>query len=236
MNLAHKLRNNKFMAFFNSSLGIDFKTNHLILTLLRKSFRKVRLVDYRIYPLWSEGQKEVQEAQWISLISTFISKNKINGEKVSISIPREKALVRFLRLPIATKENLRRVIEYEAPRLTPFDKEEFWFDFQILREDAEWVYLIAAFVKKEDLNPYLSLLKKVGIQPISIQIPAVSALNLFFFHEGNKGNEVSVLLDLNEPFYEMNILEGENWKDSFFLPAPQENKEGNIHHAIRGAD
>ncbi len=236
MNLAHKLQNNKFMAFFNSSLGIDFKTNHLILTLLRKSFRKLRLVDYRIYPLSSEGPKEVQEGQWISLISTFISKNKINGEKVSVSIPREKALVRFLRLPVATKENLRKVLEYEAPRLTPFDKDDFWFDFQILREDKEWVYLIAAFVKKEDLNPYLNLLKKVGIQPISIQIPAVSALNLFFFHEGNKGNEVSVLLDLNDPFYEMNILEGENWKDSFFLPAPQENKEGSILHAFRGAD
>ncbi len=234
--MAHKLQNFNLMNFFNSSLGIDFKTNHLILTLLRKSFRKVRLVDYRIYPLWSEGQKEVQEAQWISLITTFISKNEINGERVSISIPREKVLVRFLRLPIATKENLRKVLEYEAPKLTPFDKEDFCFDFQILKEDAEWVYLVAAFVKKEDLNPYLSLLKKIGIQPISIQIPAVSALNLFFYHEADKGNEVSVLLDLNEPFYEMNILERGNWKDSFHLPSPQENKEERIVQTFRRSE
>ncbi|KPK92723.1 MAG: hypothetical protein AMJ94_04560 [Deltaproteobacteria bacterium SM23_61] len=65
------------MPLFPSSLGIDFKTNHLILSLLRKSFRKMRLVDYRVYPLWTEGQREVQEAQWISLISTFISKNEV---------------------------------------------------------------------------------------------------------------------------------------------------------------
>ena len=236
MNLAHKLQNIKFMAFFNSSLGIDFRTNHLILTLLQKSFHRVRLVDYRIYPLWSEGQKEVQEAQWISLITTFISKNKINGERVSISIPREKVLVRFLRLPIATKENLKKVLEYEAPKLTPFDKEDFYFDYQILKEDAEWVFLIAAFVKKEDLNPYLNLLKKTGIQPIAIQIPAVSALNLFFYHEGERGNDFSVLLDLNEPYYEMNILERENWKDSFHLPSPQENKEKGILQTFKGSD
>lgn len=236
MNLALKLHNFKFMAFFNSSLGVDFRTNHLILTLLRKSFRKVRLVDYRIYPLWSEGQKEVQEAQWISLITTFISKNEINLERVSVSIPREKVLVRFLRLPIATKENLRKVLEYEAPKLIPFDKEDFCSDFQILKEDDEWVYLIAVFVKKEDLNPYLNLLKKMGIQPISIQIPAVSALNLFFYHEADKGNEVSVLLDLNEPFYEMNILERGNWKDSFHLPSPQENKEETILQTFRRSE
>ena len=83
------------MLIFNSSLGIDFKRNHLILTLLKKSFGKIRLEDYRIYPLWSEGQKEVREAQWISLITTFISKHQVNKERVSISIPREKVIVRF---------------------------------------------------------------------------------------------------------------------------------------------
>ncbi len=236
MNLAYKLQNLRPVGAFNSSLGIDFKTNHLILTLLRKPFRKIRLVDYRIYPLWAEGQKEVQEAQWISLITTFLSKNEVDKERVSVSIPREKVLVRFLRLPAATKENLRKVLEYEAPKLTPFEKEDFSFDFQVLREDAEWVYLVAAFVKKEDLEPYLNLLKKMGIQPISIQIPAVSALNLFFYHDGDKGNEASVLLDLNEPFLEMNILEGKQWKDSFHLPAAPEEKEEAILQAFRRSD
>jgi Tfp pilus assembly protein PilN len=235
MDLAHKLHNFNIMAPFQSSLGIDFKTNHLILSLLRKSFRKIRLVDYRIYPLWTEGQREVQEAQWISLITTFISKNEVSKDRVFISIPREKTLFRFLRLPIATKENLRKVLEYEAPKITPFDKEDFWFDFQVLKEEAEWLYLVAVFVKKEELNPYLSLLKKMGIQPISIQVPAVSALNLFLyhFHEGEKEGELSVLLDVNDPFFEMNILEGKEWKDSFHLPLPAEEKEERILQAFQ---
>jgi Tfp pilus assembly protein PilN len=233
MDLAHKLQTLNIMAPFQSSLGIDFKTNHLVLSLLRKSFRKIRLVDYRIYPLWTEGQREVQEAQWISLITTFISKNEVSKDRVFISIPREKTLFRFLRLPIATKENLRKVLEYEAPKITPFDKEDFWFDFQVLKEEAEWLYLVAVFVKKEELNPYLSLLKKMGIQPISIQVPAVSALNLFLYHEGEKEGELSVLLDVNDPFFEMNILEGKEWKDSFHLPLPAEKREERILHAFQ---
>jgi general secretion pathway protein L len=226
----------KFVPIFQESLGIDFRTNHLILSLLRKSFRRIRLVDYRIYPLWSEGQREIQEAQWISLITTFISKNEVNRERVCVSIPREKVLVRFLRLPLATKENLRKVLEYEAPKLTPFDKEAFFFDYQVLREDAEWVYLMGAFVKKDDLDPYLNLMKKMGLQPVSVQIPAVSAVNLFFYHEGDKGHEVSVLLDVNAPFCEMNILEGKEWKDSFHLPLGGGRPEERILHAFRRGD
>ena len=216
------------MLIFNSSLGIDFKRNHLILTLLKKSFGKIRLEDYRIYPLWSEGQKEVREAQWISLITTFLSKHQVNKERVSVAIPREKVVVRFLRLPIATKENLRKVLEYEAPKYTPFDKEEIFFDYQILNEDKEWLHLIAVFMKKDELNPYLSLLKKIGLQPLSIQIPSVGALNLFFYHKGDQENEISVLLDVSEPFFEMNLIQGRDWKESFHLPLPAERKEERI--------
>lgn len=224
------------MAFFQSSLGIDFKARHLILTRLRKSFRKVRLVDYRVFPLGPDGQWENQEPQWISSISSFISKNEPGQEKVYISVPREVTLVRFVQLPIATKENLEKVLEYEAAKLTPFDREEFYFDFQVLKEDSQWIYLIAVFVRKEDLARYLSLLKKMGIQPASIQISAVSALNLFFFHEEQKKNEVSVLIDANDPNFEMNILEGAIWKDSFHLPLPGEEKELGILRTFKRSD
>jgi len=236
MNLVHFLLAIKNMSYFQSSLGIDFKANYLILTLMRRSFRKVRLVDYRVFPLGWDGQRENQEAKWISFIRTFIFKNRGGQERVSVSIPRETTLVRFLRLPLAAKENLAKVLEYEAPKLTPFDKDEFYSDFQVLKEDSQWIYLIAVFARKEDLAPYLNLLKRMGIQPISIQISAISALNLFFYHEEQKKNEVSVLLDVNDPNFEMNILEGADWKDSFHLPLPKEEKEEGVLRAFKRSE
>lgn len=216
------------MMLFNFSLGIDFRRNHLILTLLRKSFGKIQLVDYRICPSGSESSKEAQEAQWISLITAFISKHQLSKERVSISIPREKVVIRFLRLPPATKENLRKVLEYEAPKYIPFDKEETYFDYQVLKEEKEWIHLIVVFVRKRDLDPYLSLLKKIGIQPLSVQTPPAAALNLFWYHEGYKGKEISVLLELSEPFFEMNLLQGKDWRESYHLPLPAEEKEAKI--------
>jgi Tfp pilus assembly protein PilN len=215
------------MLIFNQSLGIDFRPNHLILTLLRKSFGKARLVAYKIHPLPAEGQKEGPEGQWINLIGRFIAEHQINKEKTFVSIPREKVVVRFLRLPAATKENLRKVIEYEAPKYTPFDKEEAYFDYQILREDKEWLQLIVVFMKKEELTPYLSALKKIGIVPLSVQVPSVAALNLFFYHGEDKGRE-TVLLDVGDPFFELNLIQGGEWRESFHLSLPAEKKAEKI--------
>ena len=110
------------MAFFETSFGIDFRQDHLVLTLLRKSLGKIRLAGYGIYPLSSQILREDREAQMISLINAFMSKYQVDKENVSIAIPRENVVARFISLPIATKENLRKVLEYETPKYTPFEK------------------------------------------------------------------------------------------------------------------
>jgi general secretion pathway protein L len=51
-----------------------------------------------------------------------------------------------------------------------------------------------------------------------VQIASVAALNLFFYHEGDRGRKNFVLLDVSERFFEMNLLEGGDWKESFHLP------------------
>ena len=222
------------MAIFDTSFGIDFKQNHLVLTLLKKSLGKIRLVDFGIYPIPPEVKKEEREAQMIGMLNAFISKHQISKEHVFISIPREKVVARFITLPVAAKENLRKVMEYEVPKYTPFEKEEIYFDFQIIKQEKDWLHLFAVFVKKAELDYYLSFLKRIGIQPISIQIPTTSALNLFLYHKGSQANEVSVLFDMAESFLEMNIIQGkEGWRDSFHLPLSLEEKESKWMNTLK---
>jgi general secretion pathway protein L len=221
------------MVISDLSFGIDFKPNHLILTLLKKSFRRMILVDCEIHPLVAESQKGEREVQILNLINTFIIKTRLNKERTSISIPREKSVVCFISLPMATKENLRKVVEYEVPKYTPFEREEVYFDYQILKEEKDWLRLFAVFVKKTEVDPYLSLLKKIGIEPISIQIPSAAAFNLFQYHKGAKEGDVSVLLDVTEPFFEMNLLQGKDWQESFHLPLPPEKKESKMLNTLK---
>jgi Tfp pilus assembly protein PilN len=221
------------MMIFDSSLGIDFRPNHLILTSLKKSLGKVRLVDYAIYPILPEGQKEEREAQIISLVNSFISKHQIRKERTSVSLPREKVVVRFINLPAATKENLRKVLEYESPKYTPFEKGEIYFDYQILKEEKDWLHLFAVFVRKADVDACLSLLKKIGIQPLSIEIPSTGAFNLFSYNEGGKEGEPSLLLDVAAPFYELSLIQEGNLAESFHLPLPSDGREAKMISVLK---
>ena len=227
-NLAKEWREFVPIMISDKSFGIDFKQDHLVLTLLRKSIGRMDLVDYGVYPISPETQKEEREAQIISLVNTFISKHQIDRERVSIAMPREKVIARFIRLPIAAKENLRKVLEYEMPKYTPFEKGEIYFDYCVLKEEKDWLHLFAVFARKTEVDPYVALLKKMGIQPISIQIPSVAALNLFFYNKGGGESETSVLIDVTEPFFEMNLVQGKDWRESFHLPLPKEEKEAKM--------
>jgi general secretion pathway protein L len=221
------------MALFTSSFGIDIKQQHLILTLLKRSFGTIRLVDSEIHTLPPLDQKEEREAQIISLVSSFTSRHLISKARFSISIPREEVIVRFLRLPIATKENLRKVLEYETPKYTPFEKGEIYFDYFILKEEREWVHLFVVFAKKNSVDSHLSMLRRIGIQPLYIQIPSVSAVNLFYYNRRAKEEDPSVLIDLGEAFIEVNLLQERMFKESLHFPLPQGGREGHIVNLLR---
>lgn len=223
------------MMILDSSLGIDFQKHHLVLTHLKRAFGKIRLIDFGFYPLLPESQKEEREAQSISLINSFVSKHQIHRNRVSISIPREKVVIRFITFPVATKENLRKVLEYETPRFTPFEKGETYFDYELLKEEKDGLRLLVAFVKKAEVDYHLTLLKKVGIQPLSIQVPSVAALNLFFYHEGPRDGTPTILLDVTEPFAELNLLREREWVESYHLPLPlpQEEKASKIVNLLK---
>jgi general secretion pathway protein L len=129
---------------------------------------------------------------------------------------------------VATKENLRKVLEYEMPKYIPFEKEEIYFDYCVIKEEKDWLHLFAAFAKKAEVDAYLSLLKKMGIHPVSLQIPSAAAVNLFLYNKGGGGSETSVLLDVSEPFFEMNLVQGKDWSESFHLPLPEEEREAKM--------
>src|SRR4030042_197179 len=221
------------LMIFDASLGIDFKEGHLVLSLLKKSFRRIRLVDYAVHPLLPEAQKEEREAQMISQINGFVSKHEIDRQRISISIPRDKVVVRFVKLPIATKENLRKVLEYETPKYSPFEKEEVYFDYHILKEEKDWIRLFVVFVKKAVVDHYLALLKKIRIHPSSVQIPTTAVLNLFYYHGGNNKEGVSVLLDLTRPLSEVNVSQAKDLSERVHLPLASEDAQSRVIQDVK---
>lgn len=206
------------------SLGIDFRRNQLILCLLQKTWRRIRLLAYRV----KSWEGEINGEELSSFIANFISSYPQAKDKIFISIPREKVVLRFLRLPWAARENLRQVLEYETPKYVPLERTEVYFDFKILHQDAQGIDLVAIFAKKKDVDFYLSLLEKIGLKAQAMQISSLGALNLFFYHTGENYKKDAILLELQGSFGEINFIKEGKWGENFYFPLPIENKEEKI--------
>jgi len=213
---------------FESFLGIDFKQDGVILTVLKSSLGRVRLVTLDILPLSYGENKEEQERLIKNRINELVSKNGIRKDRVILSIPRERLVYRFMRLPSTAKENLRKVIEYESPKYVPFEKSEILLDFQILKEDKDGMDLFSVFAKRKEIDYYLSLLKSIGIKPQALRVSTGAAITLFQYHQKTKQGGYTLLIEMEKEFWEINILKDGVLKDSILLPVEEEREKTNL--------
>ena len=121
-------------------------------------------------------------------LDTFLSRNKLAGDAIAISVPGQTALARFIQLPPVESSKVAEIVKYEAKQQIPFPLEEVIWDYQPLSVgmeesgfmlDAE----VGLFAMKRDqvqqhLAPYLA--RKVEIELIQI---APLALYNFLCHD-----------------------------------------------------
>ena len=86
----------------------------------------VDAVDYIEYPqiLTQPGvdpDNEIKEA-----FKLFLSRNRIKGDKVAISVGGQNSLVRFIKLPPIEPKKLPDIVKYEAKQQIPFLNEVIW--------------------------------------------------------------------------------------------------------------
>jgi type IV pilus assembly protein PilM len=109
-------------------------------------------------------------------LDTFLSRNKLDGDAVAISVPGQTALARFIQLPPVESSKVAEIVKYEAKQQIPFALEEVIWDYQPLSVgmeesgfmlDAE----VGLFAMKRDqvqqhLAPFLA--RKVEVDLIQI--------------------------------------------------------------------
>ncbi len=97
---------------------------------------------------------------------------------VILSIPKAWSVIRTAEFPSTIKENISAVVSYEMDRLTPFNSEEVFYDFRVLRDNDERLTLLLMATKMETLRPYIDALKEdgFGVRGITVNLSGMAAL------------------------------------------------------------
>lgn len=161
--------------------------------------------------LQEETETETKQEILAQTLGDFLKKNNFKTKNVITAVSGDSAIVRYVKLPFVSEEELKNVIAYEAEQYIPLSIDQVVLDFEVLGELEEEnqkkleVLLVAA--KTEIIEQHLQMLKEVGLKPAVIDVDAFALQNAFEWNFGKPTGETIALLHLGAKLTTLNILE-----------------------------
>lgn len=127
--------------------------------------------------------------------------NEVKGKlgHLTISVPRNKVTVRFLRFPSLNQREIAGMVGFQSTKELPFPVEELVSDYLITEQSKDgYTRVILVIVHRDVINGYLAMLGKVGIEPERITLSTEAAFSWYRKRTGKeklKGS--SLLIDMD---------------------------------------
>ncbi len=145
--------------------------------------------DYIAFPKILSQPDAIPEELIPEALETFLSRNDVKDDLISISVPGHAALTRFIQLPPVESGKLAEIVKYEARQQIPFALEDVIWDFQPLGSGIEESgYLLDAEVglfamKKEQVYQQLRPFQNAKLEVELIQIAPLALFNMLCYDE-----------------------------------------------------
>ena len=135
------------------------------------------------------------------------------------------AILKYVKFPLAAKENLRNALRYEMEKYFPFSEDEIYFDFQIISEDKGTgkmqVFLVAA--KRESVDPYLDFCNRLDLGLSSIEITSTAIANYFSRPSRTSEEDALAIVYFKDNNLELDFLRGKILNYSRFIKENEKN-------------
>ena len=196
-------------------VGIDIGTHSIKVVRLKQKGKDYQLLNFGIMPLRPETivDGNIADAEAIvEAVRNLMRMEKIKAKEVATAVSGQSVIVKRIRLPQMTEQELSEAIQGEAEQHIPFEITDVNLDFQILpavQEDDERadnqmdVLLVAA--KKDKIRDYTNLLTAAGLNPVVVDIDAFALENAYEVATGQKAGVVA-LVDIGATTMNINIL------------------------------
>jgi Tfp pilus assembly protein PilN len=167
---------------FQTSIGIHVDGRRVSMACLKASLTGVvKVTAHDIYTLNETQPLEEKVGAIEEVVRNFLAKNDVSQTGIFFGIPREKATLRYVELPLAAKENLEDSLGYEMEKYFPFSGDEIYFDYQVISENKKSgkMKILVVVAKKESIDPYIGLADRLGMELSSIEISSTALANYF---------------------------------------------------------
>jgi type IV pilus assembly protein PilM len=195
-------------------LGIEFNDEQLKLVEIEKGKRNTTITNIAIerIPQGLIHQGEVlDEETFLSFLKSFFKQLKLKSKETHISISCHNILLRPLHMNHVPEKALRKAIQLEIENTIQLPYNEYVFDFTIIQDNDQQypdhnLDLMLVIAPKKVVSAYANLLEKCGLSVKSIDLTPIAILRLIEWEEMTKINEPFMIVNMNEQFVEVSIL------------------------------
>lgn len=215
------------MSLFSKTIvGLDIGTSSVKIIELKAVGTQWHLAAMGMAEIPKESlEAKNQESQRLGLIEAIkraFKESGIKTKRVVTSLSGDSVIIRYVKLPFMTAEELRGAIPREAEQYIPLNIDQVVLDFQILGETQEDgqrkldVLLVAA--KVDVVDQHLLTLKSAGLTPVVIDVDAFALQNAYEINQIETSEETVALINIGASLTTINILEGNSTRFTRDIP------------------
>src|SRR5262249_48929444 len=114
-------------------------------------------------------------------LSQFLSRHRLRGDAVGISVPGQSGLIRFIKVPPAEEKKLADAVKSEARRQLPFNLDELVWDFQELSHGEAEAEVGLFAMKRDVVDRYFQHFQEVDMDVDVVQMAPLAVCNFIAF-------------------------------------------------------
>lgn len=194
--------------------AIDIGSSSIKILYLKQSGSSYSLLKWGHIPLNDAGTElSPQDRKNIAVtrIAEFIAREKLPTKNVISSVSGNQVIVRYVKFPKLSREELNKTIQFEAEPYIPFDIREVDLSFHILGDIVEDgqkkmdTILVAA--KKEVIQSRLEILNDLNLRPVVIDLDVFALQNAFEINNPVASEDIVLMINIGASVTNMAIIE-----------------------------
>jgi Tfp pilus assembly PilM family ATPase len=198
------------------SLGIDLSEENMDLTLLRDSLRGPRLkAKARFYLPRAETSAAERRQYCAQKLRQFVQENSARAAEVVVGLPRRHFLIRNIAIPSVRREDVNRIMRYEADRHIPWEVSQVYYDTiapEQVRGAGSMDILFVA-IRKQTMDELLEPVRLAGLRVAGVDVSTFASATTYLDRTG-KTDGPTAFVEIGEATVILSLLSGGQMRTS----------------------
>jgi type IV pilus assembly protein PilM len=198
-------------------VAIDIGSHSIKMAQMEGNGKKFELLNFSVMPLKEDSIVDgvIREPdEVVETLAKMIKLEKVDTRYAVASIAGEAVIIKKIRVPRMTAEELKENIASEAEQYIPFDIDDVSIDFQLLEgadsaesEDPDTMEVLLVAVQRDLVDSLTDILYDAGLKPAIIDLDVFAMVNACGLGVDLKTEGVVAVIDLGESFTHLNIIQ-----------------------------